>query len=301
MARTAFLLLPLGVLAASHLAAQDAFRQPVRDPAYASDGRLAASIEGDIWVRQANRRTWVQVTRGPAWDRQPAWSADGATLVFASNREGQDDLFRVSATRAGATPERITTDAAADLEPTVGRDGTIYFVRGRGNDVRPWQRTAAGEEKRVTTGTTPERAPSLSPAGDRLAYVQQFDGGRRVRVRVVGGTADSIVTAERNADDIAWSPRGDRIALTSGTPRPALYVTPTDGRYVNFVASARGDVAWSPDGATILVAERVPDESGYNGDPDRVGDRRASESLRGGDRLLVIAAPAPPETTPAPV
>ena len=39
-------------------------------------------------------------------------------------------------------------------------------------------------------------------------------------------------------------------------------------------------MAWSPDGRTILVAERGSDESGYNGDPDRVGDRRAAEALK---------------------
>ncbi|MCC6316485.1 MAG: gamma-glutamyltransferase [Gemmatimonadaceae bacterium] len=289
-----------GTILAAHDASAQAPGLPVRDIAFARDGRLAASIEGDIWVRQSNGRSWVQVTRGAAWDRQPAWATDGAYLVFVSDREGQDDLYRVAPAREAAV-QRVTTSPLPDLEPAVARDGTIFFVRERGNDARLWQRSASGEEKRLTSGTTQERSPVLSPAGDRLAYIQHFDGGRRVRVRVVGGSADSIVTAERSADDIAWSPGGDRIALTTGTPRPALYVTPADGRYVNFVASARGDVAWSPDGATILVAQRTPDEAGYNGDPDRVGDRRASEALRGDDRLLTIPAPVAPAGTPTAV
>src|SRR5688500_4473550 len=136
MARPSVLLV-LASLASAEALAQDAPRLPVRDPSFASDGRLAASIEGDIWVRQSNGRTWIQITRGPAWDRQPACSADGPSLVFVSNREGQDDLFRVAA-RRDATVERITTAPAADLEPAVGRDGTIYFARGRGNEARLW-------------------------------------------------------------------------------------------------------------------------------------------------------------------
>ncbi|MGQ0648499.1 MAG: gamma-glutamyltransferase, partial [Gemmatimonadaceae bacterium] len=225
----------------------------------------------------------------------PAWSTE-SSIVFVSDRSGQDDLWRLVVARrsSGGAAERITTDVAPDLEPSVSKDGTIFFVRGRLNEARLWQRSPNGEEKRVTSGTTPERSPMVSPAGDRLAYIQQFDGGRRVRMRVIGGTSDSIVTAERSAEDIAWSPGGDRIVLTTNAPRPAMYVTPTDGRYVNFVAAARGDVAWSPDGATILVAERTGDDAGYNGDPDRVGDRRASESMSSSERLLTVAAPAVP-------
>ena len=92
---------------------------PVRDVAFARDGRLAASIEGDVWVRGKNGGSWERITSGPAWDRQPAWSFDGTELVFVSNREGQDDLFRVKAAR-GATATRITTDPAADQDPSVG-------------------------------------------------------------------------------------------------------------------------------------------------------------------------------------
>ena len=289
--------LPLVLVLAGVAGAQSSPPLPVRDIAFAKDGRLAASIEGDLWVRAASGRSWTQLTRGPEWDRQPAWHPSGTSLIFVSNRGGQDHLYRL-AIAAAPKAERLTTTALPDLEPSVGADGSVFFVRGRLNSARLWQRLPNGEEKRLTTGTTAERAPAVSPTGDRLAYIQQFDGGRRVRILTLGSTKDSIVTSERSADDIAWSPAGDRIALTSSVPRPALYVTPTDGRYVNYVAAVRGDVAWAPDGSSIVVAERSGDESGYNGDPDRVGDRRAAESLTSTDRLLTVAAPAPPAVAP---
>ena len=291
---------PAFILAcASALPAQRAPQLPVHDIAFARDGRLAASIDGDLWVRAANGRTWTQLTRGATWDRQPAWSADGRALVFVSDREGQDDLFRLRLDAPMATPERLTTSVAADLEPAVTPDGTIYFVRGRQNDARLWKRTPAGDEQRVTTFVQPERRPAVSPAGDRLAYIQGTDNGRRIRVRTLAATPrDSVVTSERNPDAIAWSPDGLRIAFSSNAAQPALYVTPLDGRYVNFVAMAGGDLAWSPGGRTLLVAERDLNDSGYNGDPDRVGDRRVSEVLGSGDRLLAIVVPDAPVGTP---
>jgi Tol biopolymer transport system component len=258
------LLAPL--LAHSLRAQPPAAGLPVRDIAFSRDGRLAASIEGDIWVRDSNGKAWTQLTRGPMWDRQPAWSPDGTTLVFVSDRQGQDDLFRIRVAQP-ETAERLTTNIAPDLEPTVGADGVIWFVRGRMNDARLWRRAANGDEARVTKLTFPERAPSLNASGDRLAYIQRTETGNRIRVRTVSATdVDSLVTSEHGAESIAWSPDGERIAFTSHTTRDALYVTPRNGRYVNFVAAAAGDVAWSPDGRTILIAERDDDETGYNGD-----------------------------------
>ncbi len=296
--RTARSLLVLSLLPGVALRAQPSGSvPPVRDITFARDGRLAASIEGDLWLRSADGRSWTQLTNGAAWDRQPAWTPDGASIVFASNREGSDDLWRIAVDRAsrGGQPTRLTSDAAPDLEPTVLGDGTIVFVRGRLNAARLWQRTPAGEEKRVTTGSAVERSPQASPDGRRFAYIQQTEDARRVRVRHAGATTDSVVTAERAADDIAWSPDGERLALAAASPRPGVYVLPISGRYTNYAGGRRGDIAWSPDGASILVAERTSDEPGYNGDPDRVGDRATHATLSSPDRLITVRAPLVPD------
>ncbi len=269
----------------------------MRDIAFTRDGRLAASIEGDIWVRSATGGVWSRLTHGPTWDRSPAWAPDGRAIVYSSNQNGGQDLWRVSVTPDGKAGEvkRLTSDPAPDLEPTVTVDGTIIFVRGQRNESRLWQRAPAGEETRLTTGTTIEYSPVASPDGQRIAYIQQTDGGRRVRMRWLGTTRDSVVTSERPADDIAWSPDGRQIALSAGGTRPGVYIANATGTYVNYAGARTGDVAWSPDGATILVAERSGSEPGYNGDPDRVGDREASEALWSGDRLFSLRAPQPPD------
>src|SRR5215211_2215489 len=90
-----------------------------RNPAYARDGRLAVSVQGDLWV-VSKRGEWARVTTGPAWDREPAWSPDGSTLMFSSDRGGNFDLWRV-AVGEPAEPERITTSPLPEGQPTVGR------------------------------------------------------------------------------------------------------------------------------------------------------------------------------------
>ncbi|HKO15938.1 MAG TPA: hypothetical protein VJU87_06845, partial [Gemmatimonadaceae bacterium] len=77
------------------LAAQAPIVSGARDPAYASDGRLALSVRGDLWVVLPDGR-WQRVTSGAAWDREPAWSADGRSLIYSSNADGSFDLWRIA-------------------------------------------------------------------------------------------------------------------------------------------------------------------------------------------------------------
>jgi gamma-glutamyltranspeptidase/glutathione hydrolase len=284
-------------LLAAPLGAQHTARLPVRDIAFARDGRLVASIEGDLWVQSSTGGRWIRLTHGPEWDRSPAWVPDASAIVYSSSRKGGEDLWRLAITADGRPGDavRLTSDPAPDLEPTVAGDGTIIFVRGRLNASRLWQRSPTGEEKRFTTGNAIERAPAASPDGQRIAYIQQTDAGRRLRIRWIGTTTDSVVTSERPADDITWSPDGKQIALSAGGPRPGVYITSIAGTYVNYAGSRIGDVAWSPDGATILVAERSGSAPGYNGDPERIGDREASEVLWSSDRLIALRVPLPPD------
>jgi gamma-glutamyltranspeptidase len=290
---------------------------PVRDPAFAADGRLAVSVEGDLWLRDAGGRRWTRLTNGAAWDRQPAWTPDGSALVFVSDRDGGAHLFRIGA-RGGAV-QQLTRGTQPDAEPTVGANATIVFVRGRGNAARVWVRTADGNERRLTRGELQERWPVASPDGSRIAYVQFAEGARRLRVRPVtpdegsgragrGGRGsatpdpDSIVVADRAPERPSWSPDGARLVFFSASPRAGVYVAPTNGSYVNTVTLRRGVPAWSPDGRSILVAERGNDEPGYNGDPDRSIDRVAAEQFSPTTQhLVVVSAPAAPDESPTAV
>jgi Tol biopolymer transport system component len=102
--------------------------------------------------------------------------------------------------------------------------------------------------------------PSWSPGSDRLAYGYTDDQGRALGVFDIGNAlANQVARAE--ADQPAFSPKGDRILFTgrttAGGPRQILSVGPAGGA-VKVIASCSGRCllprsAWSPDGSAVVV------------------------------------------------
>lgn len=268
-----------------------------RSPAFASDGRLALSSNGDLLVQATPGGAWVRITSGSAWDRDPAWTHDGRAIVFSSDRGGNFDLWRVMVRADGreSEPERLTSTPESESAPSIAPDGTIAFVRGYGRSARVWLRGADGKERRLTKESREELAPALSPDGARVAYVQPGERGTRLLVRGLNATRDSVVNTGHAPDDLAWSPTGDRIALSESSARGGVFVVAADGRWVNQASTHHGDVAWSPDGHTIAIAEYDETTPSYNGDPDRLGERVTAESFDAGDRLYFVAAPSSPD------
>ena len=270
-----------------------------RTPTYAPDGRLAVAIDGDLYAQSASNGRWLRVTSGAAWDRDPAWTRDGTAIVFASDRDGAASLWRVRVNPDGAAaePERLTTTRDRESAPATAPDGSVAFVRGTGAAARVFIRAADGSERRLDAREQSQVAPAFAPDGLRIAYVLSTETGRRLTIRTIAGDRETQPVTDRAPESIAWSPDGGRVAFSSGGARPGVFLTPPDGRYLNFVSSSRGDIAWSPDGRSLAVAEHEDIAVGYNGDPNRLGDRVARETyaFRNPGALVILAAPAAPD------
>lgn len=83
-----------------------------------------------------------------------------------------------------------------------------------------------GSLRPVSTSTVNHASPRWSPAGDRLAYLAQFDGNAEIMVRWMDtGQTARVTRLTESASNIAWSPGGTQIAFTmhvpSKAPKPA--------------------------------------------------------------------------------
>lgn len=285
----------------------------VESPSYAADGRLVFAINGDIWVSEerdgladlrADRLT--RVTAGPDWDRDPVWTVEGDAIVFASDRGDATHLWRVMVDddgRAdGAAP--LTSGGGPDTQPATAPDGSIVFVRGRGATADLWRRSPEGDEELLVEREGAESGPVFSADGERLLYLS----GRSVRVVTFDEEGavddDEAVINGVTVAAATWSPDGERIAFGTRGGSPGVYVAPADGRFQNLAAEVSAAPAWSPDGARLALAELPPDGPGYNGDPERVGDRAVRDLFAPSSdaaRFWVVDAPAAVAAEPQPL
>ncbi len=99
-------------------------------PVWSPDGRfiaLSAWQDGqrDLWLFNADGSPYRRVTMDPAMDRDPAFSADGRTLYFASDRSGVSNLYAVDMeTESLFQVTNVTTGA---FQPSPSPDGRLLI------------------------------------------------------------------------------------------------------------------------------------------------------------------------------
>lgn len=111
-------------------------------PAYSPDGATIAfarntdAFNSDIFLMrsdgtQLHRLTQSQGTHTKLGEEHgPAWTPDGKTIVFVSNRDGNFELYSIN--DDGAGERRLTRTEADEDMPRLSRDGKrLVFAAGR--------------------------------------------------------------------------------------------------------------------------------------------------------------------------
>ena len=192
---------------------------------------------------------------GPANNVQPAWSADGTEIAWAT-KSG----IRVA--RADGTGGASLTKDVTDRNPAWSPDGSlIVFDSSRDGSVDLYTQLVGGDALvRLTDNDATDIDPSWSATTNQIAFASDRAGTRDIWTMDPNGEGLIQLTGDEGEDDDpAWSPDGTKIAFTSdregGTSY--VYVMNADGsgaERLSAGASAEHDPAWSPDGAYVAFA-----------------------------------------------
>ncbi len=171
-------------------------------PRLSPDGQyvvMARSVNGngDLWLIETARGVLRRITFDPVYEGFPAWSPDGAQLLFNSYLKGKTDLYVMSVTGAAAGTLLLETPAGknpSDWSP----DGRFILYSDLAGTV--WAMPLQGDKKPLTITTRPAGSwAQFSPDGRRVAYastesgtseiyVQPFPGpGAKTRISTTGG------------------------------------------------------------------------------------------------------------------
>jgi dipeptidyl aminopeptidase/acylaminoacyl peptidase len=199
------------------------------------DGYLR-EVREHVHVFDVEKKSSVQVTSGPFDDSDPAWSPDGQSLAFVSNRtlpdpdRSQDADIYVVAAREGEVPRRLETGPGTDASPVFSPDGKwIAYVAG-GDPKDLWYGSShvalvpvAGGPSRPLTAALDRNVsrPRFAPDGGSVLFLLEDRGNRHLaRVPVEGGEVERVVAGERDVQAFDVAPGGQVVVLESSVQQP---------------------------------------------------------------------------------
>ena len=160
---------------------------------------------------------------GGAWDdMHPALHPDGTRLAFASNRDGDWDLYWMDLTTGEVT--QITDTPEYDASPSWSPDGQwlayeSYVNAGEGGDLEIFIRPLDDAQPpiRLTDDPAADHSPAWSPQGRKLAFISTRSGDSEVWLADLDQVEDRFTNLSRDAQR-----RGSPPELVAGWPASLL-------------------------------------------------------------------------------
>jgi Tol biopolymer transport system component len=169
---------------------------------------------GDIWIIDLERDTPTRLTFDDAVDLAPAWSPDGRTVYFTTQRGAAMHLYRKPAD-GSAEAEQLQETEHDQWVADVSRDGRLLLyaedhAKTKG-DLWVLPLDGDGEPEPFLVTRFAEYNARFSPDGNWIAYESDESGQRELYVRPYPGPGGKWQVSAAGGRYPRWSPDGRKL------------------------------------------------------------------------------------------
>jgi|GEM_PF-1925961 len=209
---------------------------------------------GDLWIINTDGTNARQLTFGPGSVFESAVSPDGSTIVFASDRSGDDELWSINI--EGGEPVNLTNHPGNDSWPVFSADGRfIYFSTDRidpeDDQLRMMVMEADGSNQSWFSVMAASQAMLLNPSVADQVIAAAPTLNERFNFDLIVGEPGELQLYEHTSGRLAVSlPPGWRVGEYNETT--GLVAGPRPDRYFD---------VWEIDGIDISLFDgETPDD-----------------------------------------
>jgi len=189
----------------------------------------------------------------PADDIDPAYSPDGSKIAFASNRDGNYEIYVASP--AGTDQTRLTNAPDDDTHPVWSRGGITFQSDRNGNDEIFVMDADGANQTNVTNNAALEIDPARTIDSQRIVFASSRDGNFEIYAGNAPTAALRRLTTNADATDFNPAIQPLAVPVNSGA---RVFTAILDGAQevppTNSPARGIGIVTLSADEATARVS-----------------------------------------------
>jgi Tol biopolymer transport system component len=234
-------------------------------PAYSPDGKTLAFIRRygtsnrEIYLVPAAGGEPRRLTHDNRTVDSLAWTPDGRTILFASDREGGNTIWRIPV--SGGAPERLSVGREDVFEVAISPQGNRLAYLQWLNDTNIWRWETPGSAGKppvkLVASTRQDTNPQYSPNGEKIVFTSDRSGHLEIWMCESDGSNPVQLTYFNGpfAGSPRWSPDGRQIAFdcTAAGPRDIYIVSAEGGPVRRLTTEPSEEVrpSWSRDGRWI--------------------------------------------------
>jgi Tol biopolymer transport system component/DNA-binding winged helix-turn-helix (wHTH) protein len=225
------------------------------------EGRLVYTSwiggEQNIWITDPNGGSPKQLTSHAGFNEQPVVSPDGRYIVFLSNRNNQEHLWRMD---IDGRNQIELTHGTSDRQPTFTADGQTVIYRSL--NPTGLRRVSINGGQETTFSAKASFDPNVSPDGKTVACGYRPQPAAKNQMALIdtnGGEPKSIHDFPACYGRIRWMPDGNGLAYAARQQGVGnIWVQPLDGsapkQLTHWSANPIFSFSWSLDGKWLAYA-----------------------------------------------